>query len=403
MRSIYYWKGKNKIGENFSGKETAENEQELRAALESKGLIPIKIQEIDKVSGKRKNVASKALSLLIRQMSVLISAHIALAQTFEILKKNTLSDKNSHRISKISLLLEDIQYQIQNGHSLTYALKRYPKDFNAVFCSVIDAGEKSGKLEALLKYLADDLEKMEMIRAKVQKALFYPTIVLFVALVISAGLLTWIIPQFETLFHQMRGDLPWITKYVIAVSEWFRKEAGFILLSLFVTGSSLYFLFKHSRRAVLMRDKIFLKLPFARTVVQLAETARFSRILGTLLAAGLPLDFALKSVSEVLANQVLKQSMMRSCEAVALGYPLSESLRGFFQNLVIEMLTIGEASGTLETMLARIAEIYEQSLERMLDSLSLWIEPIIMVILGLLIGSMVTAIYLPLFQMGGLF
>ncbi len=394
----YAWQGQNKAGNKVIGELSAPSVILAKAELRQQGILVRKIKKKGAaLFGRNKKVSSLDISIFSRQLATMISASIPLVQCFEVISKGT---------TKVSLkaMIIAIKNEVESGTSLHQALSRYPKHFDALYCSLISTGEQSGSLEIMLERVAAYKERIEKIKRKVKKALFYPALVLGAAFLVIAILLIFVVPQFETLFQSFGAQLPVFTQMVIHLSRFFARY-WWLIFSLI--GLSIYFFISTKKKSVKFSewlDKISLKLPIIGGILQKSAVARFSRTLAITFAAGLPLVDALKSVASAVGNSVYTKAVMRIRDEVAIGERIEAAMKttDTFPSMVEQMIGIGEESGVLDIMLNKIADFYEEDVSAAVDNLSSLLEPLIMIVLGVLVGGLVVAMYLPIFKLGSI-
>ena len=393
----YYWEGVFQSGEKTKGLINANSIPLAKAALRKQGIITRKIVKKRNpfYSQYTRGIKPSDITLFTRQLATLIAAGIPLSQSLDILE---------HGLSnpRMKTLIQTIRTDVQSGLMLTQALNKHPVFFNPLFCSMINAGEQSGSLDVMLLKVAAYKEKMVSIRKKIRKALLYPMAVTLIAILVTGGLLTFVIPQFDSLFKSFGAELPVLTRYVINLSIFFK--AWWPMLSSMITViiyGSIYAL-KRSLHFSKMVHRLILKLPIIGSIVQKASIARFTRTLSITFAAGLPLTVALKSVAEVTGIYQYTQATYKIREEISQGLSLQKAIQNtnLFPDMVIQFISIGEESGTLEQMLNKIADFYEEDVDTTVDALSSLLEPAIMTILGLLIGILVISRYLPILKLG---
>jgi type IV pilus assembly protein PilC len=324
-----------------------------------------------------------------------MSAGIPMVQAFEIIG-------NGHEKPAMQKLVLDIKGTVEGGSTLHEALAKNPLYFDDLFVNLVEAGEQAGALETLLDKIATYKEKTEALKKKIKKALFYPAAVLIVAVIVSCVLLIFVIPQFESLFKGFGADLPAFTQMVVNMSK-FMQHQGWIVLIL--VGAAVYaFLYFHKRSRNMRRvlDRMMLKFPIIGPILIKSAIARFARTLSTMFAAGVPLVEAMQSVAGATGNIVYEEATLRMKDEVATGQRLQRAMEntGIFPNMVVQMIAVGEESGSLDTMSAKVAEFYEAEVDNAVDSMSSLMEPAIMAVLGVLVGGMVIAMYLPIFKLG---
>lgn len=393
----YKWTGLNRAGQVATGIIEAASLAIAKADLRKQGILPKKIAK--KRSGffdkTNKKIKQTDITFFTRQMATMLSAGIPLIQAFDIIGKGLVKQR-------MRLLVENIKKDVNTGTTFSEALRRHPAYFNELYCNLVDAGEKSGSLEMMLVKIATYKEKTEIIKKKIKKALMYPIAVIIIALLVTTALLLFVIPQFESMFKGFGADLPAMTRVVLTMSK-FVQNYWYIILGLIGSVSYLFIQAKQRSRAFEQRvEKAMLQIPIIGRILKNAAIARFSRTLAITFAAGLPLVEALKSVSGATGNMLYAQATDQIREDISTGQQLQTAMHNtaLFPQMVIQMVGIGEESGSLEAMLAKTADFYEAEVDNAVDSLSSLLEPIIMCILGVLVGGLVVAMYLPIFKLG---
>jgi type IV pilus assembly protein PilC len=390
----FQWEGMDKKGQKIKGRSLAPSEQALRAELRRQGVAPTRIKKQSTQLGGGK-VNPGDIAVFSRQLATMLAAGIPLVQAFEIVGAG--HDKQS-----VQKLVLDIKADIEGGTSLHEALGKHPLYFDDLFVNLVEAGEQAGALDTMLEKIATYKEKTEAIKKKVKKALFYPAAVLVVAVIVTIILLIFVIPQFEDLFKGFGADLPAFTQAVINLSKAVQKYG--ILMAMFAGGGVFAFLYfkKRSRKMREFLDRAMLKFPVIGPILNKAAIARYARTLSTMFQAGVPLVEALESVAGACGNIVFEDAVMKMRDEVATGQRLQRAMEntGIFPNMVVQMIAVGEESGSLDTMSAKVAEFYEAEVDNAVDSMSSLLEPMIMAILGVLVGGMVIAMYLPIFKLG---
>jgi type IV pilus assembly protein PilC len=395
IEKVFSWEGRDRRGQRVTGRTIAANEAALRAVLRRQGVAPTKVRKQSGSLMSGGKVKPEDIALFSRQLSTMLGAGIPLVQAFEICA--TGIDKAS-----MQKLIRDIKVDIEAGVSLHEALGRRPLQFDNLYVNLVEAGEHAGALDSLLDKIATYKEKTESIKKKVKKALFYPAAVLVVALIVTTVLLIWVIPQFEELFKGFGADLPTFTQMVINLSKAVRSEGPYIVA---VIAAAIYgFLYAQKRSATLREwlNRMSLKLPIIGPILYKSAIARYARTLSTMFAAGVPLVEALRSVAGATGNIVFERAVLRMRDEVATGQRLQIAMdnTGLFPNMVVQMIAVGEEAGALDTMSGKVATIYEEEVDNAVDSMSSLLEPLIMAILGVLVGGLVVAMYLPIFKMG---
>jgi len=392
----FLWEGKDKRGNKVRGKSLAANEAALRADLRRQGVAATRVKTQGKpLFSSGGKVANEDIAVFSRQLATMMSAGIPMVQAFEIIG-------NGHDKPAVQKLVLDIKASIESGSTLHESLAKYPLYFDTLFVNLVEAGEQAGALESLLDKIATYKEKTEALKKKIKKALFYPMAVLAVAVVVSIILLIFVIPQFEELFKGFGADLPAFTQMVVNLSRFVQHQGWWLAC---VIGGSFYaffFFLKRSKKMQLLLDRILLKFPIIGPILIKAAIARFARTLSTMFAAGVPLVEAMGSVAGATGNIVYEEATYRMKDEVATGQRLQRAMEntGLFPNMVVQMIAVGEESGALDTMSAKVAEFYEAEVDNAVDGMSSLLEPLIMAILGVLVGGMVIAMYLPIFKLG---
>jgi type IV pilus assembly protein PilC len=391
--SLYLWEGRDKAGRTVRGEMRAGGESVVAASLRRRGILASKIKKQTLPRGRR--ISGKDLALFTRQLSTMLRAGVPLMQCFDIVGRG-------HSNPSMARLLNDIRSDVETGTSLNQAFRKYPLYFDALFCNLVAAGEQAGILESLLDRLATYQEKTIALKGKIKKALFYPTMIIGVAILVTAVIMIFVIPAFEQVFTSFGANLPTPTLMVIAMSHFFVNYWYLLLIGTVGTG---YFLYQSWRRSPVVQmavDRFMLKPPVLGQLVEKATIARWTRTLATTFAAGVPLVEALDSVGPASGNAVYKEATRQIQSEVNIGTSLAQSMQnsGVFPPMAVQMTAIGEESGSLDSMLSKVADYYEREVDETVDALASLIEPMIMVILGGIIGSIVVAIYLPIFKLG---
>lgn len=394
-QSAFLWEGTDRAGKRVRGKSVAVNETAVRAELRKQGVVPVRIKKQSSLFKGRGKVTPGDIALFSRQLATMLQAGIPLVQAFEIVGAG-------HDNPAMQKLILSIKEDLESGTSLTECLAKHPLHFDDLYRNLVEVGEHSGSLDALLDKVATYKEKTEAIKKKIKKALFYPAAVVVVAIVVTVILLLFVIPQFESLFQGFGADLPAFTRMVIDLSN-FLQERG-ILVGLAAAGAvwGYIYLKKRSQRMRELQDRIALKMPIIGAILTKSAIARFARTLSTMFSAGVPLVEALDSVSGATGNIVYQQAVLDMKDEVATGQRLMRAMEntGIFPNMVIQMIAVGEESGSLDEMSAKVADFYEADVDNAVDSMSSLLEPLIMAVLGILVGGLVVAMYLPIFKMG---
>ena len=390
----FSWEGKDKGGKTVRGEMRAAGENMVQASLRRQGVLVSKVKK--QRAGGGGSVSDKDVALFTRQMATMMKAGVPLLQAFDIVSKGASNPA-------VARLLVEIKTEVETGSSLAQAFRKYPLYFDALYCNLVGAGEAAGILESLLDRLAIYKEKTLAIKSKIKSALFYPVSIIVVALVITAVIMIFVIPAFKDVFSSFGADLPMPTLVVMAISDW--TVANWYILFPAMGGAVYAFLeaWKRSLAVQIFMDRLSLKAPVFGSLLRKAAIARWTRTLATMFAAGVPLVEALDSVGGASGNYVYLQATLKIKQEVSTGTSLTVAMQNSesFPSMVIQMCMIGEETGALDAMLGKVADFYEAEVDDAVEALSSLMEPIIMVVLGTLIGGMVVAMYLPIFKLGG--
>jgi type IV pilus assembly protein PilC len=392
---VFAWEGTDRRGARVKGESRASSITMVRADLRRQGVNPTRVtKKAPSLFGGKKRIGSADIAVFSRQLATMMAAGVPLVQAFDIVGRG-------HENPSMQDLILAIKQDVESGTALAEALGRHPLYFDDLFCSLVAAGEQAGVLDILLDKIATYKEKTESIKGKIKKALFYPAAVIIVAIVVTVVILMFVIPQFKELFSSFGADLPAFTLLVIYLSDVLREWWWLALIGLGAAGYGISNLFKRSRKFRDVVDRAVLKIPVIGGILNKASLARFARTLSTMFAAGVPLVEALESVAGATGNVVYQEAVLKMREEVATGQSLQLSMRqrNLFPHMVIQMTAIGEESGALDEMLAKVADFYEEQVDNAVDSLSSLLEPMIMVVIGGLVGSLVVAMYLPIFKL----
>src|ERR1700730_3836888 len=390
----FAWEGKDKRGARVKGKSLAPDEQTLRAELRRQGVAPSRVRkQRQSRAGGRVNAGD--IAIFSRQLSTMLAAGIPLVQGFEIV------GAGNEKAAMQRLILE-IKADVEGSTSLHETLAKHPLYFDDLYVNLVEAGEQAGALESLLDKVATYKEKTEALKKKVKKALFYPAAVLAVAIIVTVVLLLFVIPEFESLYKGFGADLPAFTQVVINLSRYVQHQGWWMGIITVGAGYAFFYFYRRSKNMQRNIDRVMLKFPIIGPILQKSAIARFARTLSTMFAAGVPLVEAMQSVAGATGNVVYEEATLRMKDEVATGQRLQRAMEnvGLFPNMVVQMIAVGEESGSLDTMSAKVAEFYEAEVDNAVDSMSSLMEPIIMAVLGVLVGGMVIAMYLPIFKLG---
>ncbi|WP_036173095.1 type II secretion system F family protein [Massilia sp. 9096] len=390
---VFAWEGKDKTGKTVRGEMRAGGETIVNVTLRRQGIVVTKVKKKAYRSGKK--IQDKDLTLFTRQLATMMKAGVPLLQSFDIVGKG-------HANPSMSKLIMDLRADIETGTSLNNAFRKYPLYFDPLFCNLVGAGEQAGILEDLLTRLAIYKEKTLALKAKIKSALMYPCSILAIAFIVTAVIMIWVVPAFKSVFASFGADLPAPTLIVMAMSDFVVQWWYIIFGSIF---GGLYFFFQSWKRSLKMQqtmDRVLLRLPIFGEVIRKATIARWTRTLSTMFAAGVPLVEALDSVGGASGNNVYLEATKKIQNEVSTGTSLTVAMQNVnvFPNMVTQMVSIGEESGALDGMLGKVADFFEEEVDEAVGALASLMEPLIMVILGVLIGGLVVAMYLPIFKLG---
>jgi type IV pilus assembly protein PilC len=393
---VFSWEGTDRRGARVKGETRAATMALVRADLRRQGVAATKVKKKAQPlfgAGKRR-ITTADITIFSRQLATMMAAGVPLVQAFDIVGRG-------HENPSMQDLILAVKADIESGTALTDSLAKHPLYFDDLFCNLVAAGEQAGVLDILLDKIATYKEKTESIKGKIKKALFYPAAVIVVAIVVTSVIMLFVIPQFKALFASFGADLPAFTLMVIAISDFMNEWWWAILLAIGATVYAIGNLFKRSAKFRELVDRASLKIPVVGPILNKAAIARFARTLSTMFAAGVPLVEALESVAGATGNVVYSSAVRQMREEVATGQALQLSMRqrNLFPHMVIQMTAIGEESGALDDMLAKVADFYEEEVDNAVDALSSLLEPMIMVVIGGLVGGLVVAMYLPIFKM----
>jgi len=390
---IYVWEGRDKSGKTVRGELRASGEAVVGATLRRQGVTVTKVK-VQKLGGGKK-VSDKDVTLFTRQLATMMKAGVPLLQAFDIVGKG-------HSNPAVSRLLMEIRTEVETGSSLAAAFRKHPLYFDALFCNLVGAGEQAGILETLLDRLATYKEKILAIKSKIKSALFYPIAIVVVAFIITAVIMIFVVPAFKDLFSSFGADLPAPTLVVMAISDAFVSYWYIIFGAIGLTIYGVSQLFKRSVAFQIAFDRYILKIPVFGDLIRKSTIARWTRTLSTMFAAGVPLVEALDSVGGASGNYVYVMATKQIQNEVSTGTSLTAAMQNanVFPPMVTQMVSIGEESGALDSMLGKVADFFEAEVDDAVDALSSLMEPLIMAVLGVLIGGLVIAMYLPIFKMG---
>ncbi len=389
----FSWTGSDKAGKTVRGEMKAGGEAVVNATLRRQGIKVIKVKKVKMGGGK--SITEKDITLFTRQLATMMKSGVPLLQSFDIVGKG-------HSNPSVQKLLMDIKTEVETGSNLKSAFEKHPLYFDALFCNLVGAGEQAGILDSLLERLATYKEKILAIKSKIKSALFYPIAIIVVAFVITAVIMIFVIPAFKQVFASFGADLPGPTLVVMAISEFFVKYWWVMFPIIIGSVYAFFYFWKRSKAVQIFMDRVMLRLPIFGDLVRKATIARWTRTLSTMFAAGVPLVEALESVAGAAGNYEYWVATKKIQSEVATGSSLVISMQNveLFPSMVLQMVAIGEEAGSLDGMLSKVADFFEAEVDDAVEALSSLMEPLIMVVLGTLIGGMVIAMYLPIFKMG---
>lgn len=394
---VFQWEGTDTKGNRVKGESRGASPALVKAELRRQGVNPLKVKKkaISLFGKRKKKITPRDIAIFSRQLATMMASGVPLVQSFEIIGRG-------HDNPSIQELLMAVKNDIEGGNSLADSLRKHPLYFDSLYCNLVHAGEQAGILETLLNKIAMYKEKIEAIKGKIKKAMFYPAAVVIAAFIVTAILMIFVVPQFQSVFQSFGGDLPALTLMVIELSEFFQS---YWWAMIFGIGGAVYAILQVKKRSPKFNeilDRLSLKLPILGDIVNKATIARYARTLATMFAAGVPLVEALQTVAGACGNIVYSRGIIKMRDDVATGVSLQLAMKqtNLFPHMVVQMVAIGEEAGSLDAMLAKVADFYEEEVDNLVDGLSSLLEPIIMAVLGVLIGGLVLAMYLPIFKMG---
>jgi type IV pilus assembly protein PilC len=396
-QAFFIWEGTDKKGARTKGETKGFNIALVKAELRRQGINPLKVRKKPKAlfGKKTQKITAKDIAVFSRQMATMMSSGVALVQSFEIIGRG-------HDNPSMQELIMGIKAEVEGGSSLSEALSKHPRHFDELYCNLVRAGEQAGILETLLHKIALYKEKTEAIKGKIKKAMFYPAAVIIAAFIVTTILLYYVVPQFQSLFSSFGADLPAMTQMVINMSKftqayWWAMLGGLVGgIVAFIEGKKRSPKFNH------FLDRVILQIPILGVIINKAAIARYARTLATMFAAGVPLVEAMNTVAGASGNIIYSNAILKMRDEVSTGVTLQLAMRQaeLFPNMVVQMVAIGEEAGSLDAMLSKVADFYEEEVDNAVDGLSSLLEPMIMAFLGVIIGGLVIAMYLPIFKMG---
>lgn len=393
---MYVWEGTDKRGIKMKGEQQAKNTNLLRAELRRQGITPTVVKPKPKplFGAAGKKITAKDIAIFSRQIATMMKSGVPLVQALEIIG-------NGQKNLRMKNLVEAVRVDIEGGSSIYEAMSKHPIYFDELYRNLVRAGESAGVLETVLDTIATYKENIETLKGKIKKALFYPAMVIVVAILVSSIMLIYVVPQFEDVFKNFGAELPAFTQLIVSFSRFLVSYWWIMLLAVVGSIASFVFAYKRSPGFQHFLDRVILKVPVIGQIMHNSAIARFSRTLATTFKAGVPLVEALESVAGATGNAVYEKAVWRIRDDVSVGYPVNMAMKqvNLFPHMVIQMSAIGEEAGALDSMLFKVAEFYEQEVNNAVDALTSLLEPMIMVIIGVLVGSMVVGMYLPIFKL----
>ncbi|TXI51411.1 MAG: type II secretion system F family protein [Lysobacter sp.] len=393
---MYVWEGTDKRGIKMKGEQQAKNGNLLRAELRRQGITPTVVKPKPKpifgAAGKR--ITPREIAVFSRQIATMMKSGVPIVQALEIIG-------NGQKNVRMKNMVDSVRTDIESGSSIYEAMSKHPVQFDELYRNLVKAGESAGVLETVLDTIATYKENIEALKSKIKKAMFYPAMVIAVAIVVSAVMLVYVVPQFEDVFKSFGADLPAFTQVIVNLSRFMVANWWIMLLSVIAAAVAFIFFYKRSLAFQHFLDKAILKVPVVGAIMHNSAVARFSRTLATTFKAGVPLVEALESVAGATGNSVYEKAVLRIRDDVSVGYQVNMAMKqvNLFPHMVVQMAAIGEEAGALDTMLFKVAEFYEQEVSNAVDALASLLEPMIMVVIGVLVGSMVIGMYLPIFKL----
>jgi len=395
--STFVWQGNDKRGIKMKGEQQSKNVNMLRAELRRQGITPtiVKAKPKPLFGAAGKPVSPKEIAFFSRQMATMMKSGVPIVQSLEIIG-------SGHKNPRMSKMIEAIRVDIEGGSSLHEAVSKFPVQFDELYRNLVRAGEGAGVLETVLDTIATYKENLENLKGKIKKAMFYPAMTIAVALIVSAILLVFVVPQFEQVFQSFGADLPAFTQMIVSASRFMTSYWWVILFGTVAAIFAFIFFKKRSLRFQHFLDRLILKVPVIGQIMHNSAIARFARTLAVTFKAGVPLVEALETVAGATGNTVYEKAVLRIRDDVSVGYPVNMAMKqvNLFPHMVIQMTAIGEEAGALDAMLFKVAEYFETEVNNAVDALASLIEPMIMVVLGVLVGGMVIGMYLPIFKLG---
>lgn len=393
----FVWEGTDKRGIKMKGEQSAKNANLLRAELRRQGITPtvVKVKPKPLFGAAGKKISAKEVAFFSRQMATMMKSGVPIVGSLEIIG-------SGHKNPRMKKMIDSIRTDIEGGSSFSEAISKHPVQFDELYRNLVRAGEGAGVLESVLDTIATYKENIETLKGKIKKALFYPAMTVMVAMIVSAIMLMWVVPQFEDLFRGFGAELPAFTQLIVNASRLVTDWWLLILIAIVASVGAFIYFKKRSLPFQHFLDRLILKMPVIGQVMHNSAIARFARTTAVTFKAGVPLVEALDTVAGATGNTLYEKAVHRIRDDVAVGYPVNMAMKqvNLFPHMVVQMTAIGEEAGALDAMLFKVAEYYEQEVNNSVDAMSSLMEPIIMVVIGVLVGSMVIGMYLPIFKLG---
>lgn len=392
----YLWQGINKQGQAISGSITESSLLAVKYQLQRQGISPTRVRrQRQRLFSHKNTIKPVDIAMITRQLATMLKADVPLVKSLQLIARSVTKPT-------LHTLMTQLASSVENGLPLSVALQQFPRQFNSLYCDLVQSGENTGALAMMFEQLAIYREKAEKLKAKIKKAMFYPTMVVLVSGIVTAILLLWVIPQFEEMYNNFGAPLPWFTQWVIALSRGLQQYGGYLVIALLTAGIFYRYCWRRSARLRHQQDRALLRLPVLGSILRKAALTGFARTLATTFAAGIPLIDGLIQSANATGNHIYRLAVLQVREQVMTGMPIHQALActQLFPEIVVQMVMIGEETGALDDTMYKVASIYEREVDDAIEGLTNLIEPFMMLILGVLVGGLVIAMYLPIFNLG---